>query len=141
IASFLGCLGEIALIWTLADTTMGMMALVNLVALVPLTAVACRLLGDYNEQRRQGIEPVFTRDRLPDLQGVECWGPEAPRAESATAERGSSCACPNWAFTRRTRPGTRSCARLDLSGHLRHEHEKPSTTVIFGPSCSFGHGE
>ena len=90
VASFLGCLGEIALIWTLADTTMGMMALVNLVALVPLTAVACRLLGDYNEQRRQGIEPVFTRDRLPDLQGVECWGPEAPRTESATADQGSS---------------------------------------------------
>jgi len=75
-ATFLGALGSIDLIWTLADTTMGLMALVNLVALAPLTAVACRLLKDYRDQRRQGIEPVFTRDRMPDLRGVECWGPE-----------------------------------------------------------------
>ncbi|MEU0236397.1 alanine/glycine:cation symporter family protein [Nocardiopsis sp. NPDC006198] len=75
-ATFLGALGSIDLIWTLADTTMGLMALVNLLALVPLTAVAARLLKDYVGQRREGIDPVFTRDRMPDLRGVECWGPE-----------------------------------------------------------------
>lgn len=90
VASFLGCLGEIALIWTLADTTMGMMALVNLVAITPLTVVACRLLNDYNEQRRQGIEPVFTRDRLPDLRGVECWDPEGTHTENTPAEHSST---------------------------------------------------
>lgn len=83
VATFLGSLGEISLIWTLADTTMGLMAMVNLIAIAPLTVIACRLLKDYNDQRRQGLDPVFTRDRLPDVRGVECWEPKAPdqRAE------------------------------------------------------------
>ncbi|WP_017614033.1 alanine/glycine:cation symporter family protein [Nocardiopsis salina] len=78
VATFLGSLGEIALIWSLADTTMGMMAAVNLIAIAPLTVIACRLLKDYNEQRRLGLDPVFTRDRLPDIRGVECWEPKEP---------------------------------------------------------------
>ena len=88
VATFLGSLGEIALIWSLADTTMGMMAAVNLIAIAPLTVIACRLLKDYNEQRRLGLDPVFTRDRLPDISGVECWEPrETSRDET---ERSSS---------------------------------------------------
>ncbi|MFD6950359.1 sodium:alanine symporter [Nocardiopsis sp. TSRI0078] len=76
IASFLGALGSIDLVWTLADTTMGMMALVNLIAITPLAATAARLLKDYTDQRRQGIDPVFTRDRLTGVRGsVECWEP------------------------------------------------------------------
>lgn len=78
VATFLGSLGEISLIWTLADTTMGLMAMVNLIAIAPLTVIACRLLKDYNDQRRQGLDPVFTRDRLPDVHGIECWEPKAP---------------------------------------------------------------
>ncbi len=74
-ATFLGALGSIDLIWTLADTTMGLMALINLIAITPLTVIACRLLKDYTDQRRQGLDPVFTRDRMPDLRGVECWEP------------------------------------------------------------------
>ncbi len=83
VASFLGSLGSIDLVWTLADTTMGMMALINLVAITPLAAIAARVLKDYNDQRRQGIDPVFTRDRLPGLRGVECW---EPREREAAAE-------------------------------------------------------
>jgi AGCS family alanine or glycine:cation symporter len=84
-ATFLGALGSIDLVWTLADTTMGLMALVNLVAITPLAVLAFRLLKDYNEQRRQGIDPVFTRDRMPDLRGVECW---EPRDEAESKEKG-----------------------------------------------------
>ncbi len=87
-ASFLGALGSIDLVWTLADTTMGMMALVNLVAITPLATVAARLLKDYTDQRRQGLDPVFTRDRLPGLRGVECWEPG--RTEPAAKEEVSS---------------------------------------------------
>ncbi|WP_017542756.1 alanine/glycine:cation symporter family protein [Nocardiopsis prasina] len=76
VATFLGSLGSIDLIWTLADTTMGMMALVNLIAITPLTVIACRLLKDYTDQRKQGLDPVFTRDRMPDVRGVECWEPQ-----------------------------------------------------------------
>ncbi|WP_026123031.1 alanine/glycine:cation symporter family protein [Nocardiopsis halotolerans] len=89
VASFLGALGSIDLVWTLADTTMGTMAVVNLLAIAPLTAIAARVLKDYNDQQRQGIDPVFTRDRLPGLRGVECWDPEESESVT-TADRSSS---------------------------------------------------
>ncbi|MDR7299875.1 alanine/glycine:cation symporter family protein [Haloactinomyces albus] len=75
VMTFLGAIGSVELVWNLADTTMGIMALVNLLALAPLGVVALRLLSDYTEQLRQGRDPVFTRDRLPDVTGVECWVP------------------------------------------------------------------
>jgi AGCS family alanine or glycine:cation symporter len=76
LVTFLGAIGSSSLIWNLADTTMGLMALINLAALALLAPTACRLLTDFVEQRRRGVDPVFTRDRMPDLTGVECWGQE-----------------------------------------------------------------
>ncbi|MBB6435635.1 alanine/glycine:cation symporter family protein [Streptomyces candidus] len=70
---FLGALGSVSIVWNLADVFMGFMALVNMAAIIPLSAIAFRLLEDYREQRRMGIDPVFTRDRMPDLREVECW--------------------------------------------------------------------
>ncbi|MFJ2739284.1 alanine/glycine:cation symporter family protein [Streptomyces sp. NPDC087440] len=70
---FLGALGSVSVVWNLADVFMGFMALVNLVAIIPLSRVAFRLLEDYREQRRMGLDPLFVRDRMPDLGGVECW--------------------------------------------------------------------
>lgn len=77
---FLGALGSVSVVWNLADVFMGFMALVNLVAIVPLSVIAFRLLDDYVAQRRAGLDPVFTRDRMPDLTGVECWEPQ-PRQQ------------------------------------------------------------
>ncbi|TDQ53060.1 alanine/glycine:cation symporter family protein [Actinorugispora endophytica] len=84
---FLGAVASLSLVWTLADVTMGVMVVVNLVAIIPMGALAVRLLKDYTDQRRQGLNPVFTRDRLPDVEGVQCWEPqhEESRAESAPA--------------------------------------------------------
>lgn len=56
---------------------MGLMALINLVAVVLLSPVAMRLLNDYARQRRVGRDPVFTRDLLPDVEGIACWEDEA----------------------------------------------------------------
>ncbi|MEU3901830.1 alanine/glycine:cation symporter family protein [Streptomyces sp. NPDC045251] len=71
----LGAIGSVPLVWSLADVTMGAMVLVNLIAIVPLGAVAFRLLDDYMAQRGQGLDPVFRKDQVPGLRGeVECWG-------------------------------------------------------------------
>ncbi|MFH8241318.1 alanine/glycine:cation symporter family protein [Streptomyces sp. NPDC018321] len=71
----LGAIGSVPLVWSLADVTMGAMVLVNLIAIVPLGAVAFRLLDDYMAQRSQGLDPVFQKDQVPGLRGeVECWG-------------------------------------------------------------------
>ncbi|KIH99709.1 sodium:alanine symporter [Streptomonospora alba] len=76
IATFLGSIGTVQIVWSLADTAMGFMALVNLVALAPLAGAVGLVLKDYVAQRKQGLDPVFTRDRLPQLRGVQCWDPE-----------------------------------------------------------------
>ncbi|RLV04493.1 sodium:alanine symporter family protein [Streptomyces griseocarneus] len=76
---FLGALGSVSVVWNLADVFMGFMALVNLAAIIPLSVIAFRLLDDYVAQRRAGLDPVFTRDRMPDLKGVECWAPATTR--------------------------------------------------------------
>ncbi|MGP3687670.1 alanine/glycine:cation symporter family protein [Streptomyces sp. IBSNAI002] len=74
-AVVLGSLGSVSVVWNLADVFMGFMALVNLLAILPLSAIAFRLLDDYLAQRRAGLDPVFTRDRIPGLRGVQCWDP------------------------------------------------------------------
>ncbi|CAL9361290.1 Amino-acid carrier protein AlsT [Streptomyces sp. enrichment culture] len=82
----LGAIGSVPLVWSLADVTMGAMVLVNLIAIVPLGAVAFRLLDDYVAQRRQGLDPVFRKDQVPGLRGeVECWG--APDEDTAPQSR------------------------------------------------------
>ncbi|MFI7241814.1 alanine/glycine:cation symporter family protein [Streptomyces qinglanensis] len=77
----LGVMGSVSIVWNLADITMGAMALVNLLAILPLSTIAFKLLDDYVAQRREGLNPVFTRDRVPGLKGVECWEPPAAAEE------------------------------------------------------------
>lgn len=89
-AVVLGSLGSVSIVWNLADVFMGLMALINLAAIIPLSAIAFRLLDDYLAQRRAGLEPVFTRDRMPDLKGIQCWDPIRTTVPSAQA-RGNGC--------------------------------------------------
>ncbi|MCX5198703.1 alanine:cation symporter family protein [Streptomyces sp. NBC_00249] len=81
-----GSLGSVSVVWNLADVFMGFMALVNLLAILPLSAIAFRLLDDYLAQRRAGLDPAFTRDRMPDLRGVQCWDPIRTTVPAAAAE-------------------------------------------------------
>jgi alanine or glycine:cation symporter, AGCS family len=68
-----GSVASADLVWNTADGVMGLMALVNLVAIGLLSGLVWKLLADYRAQRRDGIDPVFTRDRLPGVEGIECW--------------------------------------------------------------------
>lgn len=64
------------LVWSFADGVMGLMALTNLIAIALLSSISFRLLKDYTQQRREGRDPVFTRDRMPDLEGIAVWEDE-----------------------------------------------------------------
>ncbi|WP_127472667.1 alanine/glycine:cation symporter family protein [Microbacterium sulfonylureivorans] len=64
------------LVWSFADGVMGLMALTNLIAIALLSGIAFKLLSDYTAQRRSGRDPVFTRDRLPGVRGIELWEDE-----------------------------------------------------------------
>ncbi|WP_110588635.1 alanine/glycine:cation symporter family protein [Microbacterium suaedae] len=63
-------------VWSFADAVMGFMAITNLVALALLSGLVFALLRDYTQQRREGRNPVFTRDRLPGVTGIDCWADE-----------------------------------------------------------------
>ena len=70
-----GALAPLDLAWSLADITMALMTLFNLAAILLLVRQAFLLLADYVAQKRQGIKnPVYTRDRIPELKDkAECW--------------------------------------------------------------------
>lgn len=73
VAVLAGSVAAASLVWTLADAIMGVMAVINLVAVALLSGLVFRLLRDYSNQRRKGLDPVFTRALLPDVRGIECW--------------------------------------------------------------------
>lgn len=75
---FAGAVGTVPLVWNLADTFAATMVVLNLIAIIPLSRVAVRLLRNYMEQRREGKDPVFHRSMMPDIPNVECWGPADP---------------------------------------------------------------
>lgn len=70
-----GSLASLNLVWSLADVTMALMSICNLIAIVLLGKYAFRLLDDYLEQKRKGIKsPVFHKERMKDIeQDLECW--------------------------------------------------------------------
>jgi alanine or glycine:cation symporter, AGCS family len=68
-----GAVAELSIVWSLADLTMGIMALINIVAIFFLAKIAIVALKDYIEQRKQGKDPVFYADSIPGLNGIEGW--------------------------------------------------------------------
>ncbi|MDH3400816.1 MAG: alanine:cation symporter family protein [Chromatiales bacterium] len=65
---FWGSVQDLGTVFAFADLTMGLLALVNLVAITLLWPVARRLLKDYDSKRREvGGEPVLNPDDFNDL--------------------------------------------------------------------------
>lgn len=63
-----GATGSLPLVWVMADTSAGLMALINLVAIVLLSKHAYAAWRDYLEQKERGIKvPIFTRETIPGL--------------------------------------------------------------------------
>jgi AGCS family alanine or glycine:cation symporter len=72
-AVFGGAVVALGAVWTAANIAMAIMAFINLVAVLLLSPVVLRVLRDYMEQRWAGKEPLFHRDRMSDLQGIDAW--------------------------------------------------------------------
>ncbi len=56
---YFGSVQSVPLVWNMADASMGIMALINLVAIVILSPTAFILLRDFEEQIKQGKKPEF----------------------------------------------------------------------------------
>ncbi|MER2256009.1 MAG: alanine/glycine:cation symporter family protein [Priestia megaterium] len=72
-----GSIAQLQLVWNLADLFMGMMVVVNLIAIFLLSKVAFSALHDYTQQKKEGKNPVFYRDALENNQNIECWERES----------------------------------------------------------------
>jgi len=70
-----GSVATLDLVWSLADITMALMAVCNLIAIIFLGKYAIRLLLDYRAQKKAGIQsPVFRKETMPDIEkDLECW--------------------------------------------------------------------
>ncbi|MBQ8148048.1 MAG: alanine:cation symporter family protein [Lachnospiraceae bacterium] len=64
VAIFLGAQADFSLVWNLADITMGFMAIVNIIAIFLLGKIALKVLKNYEEQKKQGKNPVFYEDEV-----------------------------------------------------------------------------
>ncbi|MNF71371.1 Amino-acid carrier protein AlsT [compost metagenome] len=62
-----GSVGELPTVWALADVSMGLMAIVNLIAILLLSGVAIKLAKDYNDQLKVGRVPTFDANKYPEL--------------------------------------------------------------------------
>ncbi|MBQ9063107.1 MAG: alanine:cation symporter family protein [Eubacterium sp.] len=56
---FFGAQNNIDVAWSLADITMGLEAIVNIIAIVLLSGIAVKALKDYEKQKAAGRNPVF----------------------------------------------------------------------------------
>ena len=70
-----GALASLDLAWSLADVTMGLMTICNLIAISLLRRQAFLLLQDYVAQKKAGIKsPVFDKNKIPELKDkAQCW--------------------------------------------------------------------
>ena len=69
-----GSVAKVQLVWDLADLFMGLMAVINLIAIALLGKYAFIALKDYTNQKKAGIkEPVFDASNIKGLENVEHW--------------------------------------------------------------------
>jgi AGCS family alanine or glycine:cation symporter len=71
-----GSMASLQIVWNLADIFMGLMALLNMVALIMLRGVAFKVFDDYIKQLKDGKNPIFHKNIMPELKDVECWDDE-----------------------------------------------------------------
>lgn len=71
-ATFYGSIKTAASAWMLGDIGVGIMAWLNIVAIILLRKPALRALKDYQAQRKAGLDPVFDPKKL-GINNAELW--------------------------------------------------------------------
>ncbi|CAH0526813.1 alanine/glycine:cation symporter family protein [Vibrio hippocampi] len=62
-----GSMATLPTVWALADVSMGLMAIVNLIAIILLSGIVVKLAKDYNNQLKAGKVPTFDANDYPEL--------------------------------------------------------------------------
>ncbi len=72
LAVFFGAIREADLAWALGDVGLGLMVWLNLIAILILAKPALKTLKDYEEQKKQGLDPVFNPEKL-GIKNADYW--------------------------------------------------------------------
>ena len=75
IAVFLGCIRTARIAWDLGDLGVGIMAWLNVIAIVILQKPALKALKDYERQKKEGKDPVFDPVKL-GIKDADFWEKE-----------------------------------------------------------------
>lgn len=74
---FLGSIGDFSIVWNTGDVFMGIMAVINLIALMIIGKLAVATYYDYMGQLKQGKDPVFEPEKIdvlkPYLSDITAW--------------------------------------------------------------------
>lgn len=62
-----GAMAELPVVWVMADTSMGLMAIVNMIAILLLSGTVVTLAKDYNQQLKRGQIPSFNSHNHPEM--------------------------------------------------------------------------
>ena len=63
-----GAMASLPFVWNLADLSMGLMAITNLIAILLLFPLVLKLARDYNAQLKAGKLPTFDAAQYPEVQ-------------------------------------------------------------------------
>lgn len=72
VSTFYGTIRTSSMAWNLADIGVGMMAWLNIIAIILLTKPVLATLKDYEQQKKMGLDPVFIPERC-GIKGAEAW--------------------------------------------------------------------
>ncbi|MGD6776888.1 MULTISPECIES: alanine/glycine:cation symporter family protein [Bacillaceae] len=75
VATYFGVVRTTQVAWDLGDVGLGIMVWLNLIALLLLAKPALAVLKDYDEQRKQGLDPTFNPEKL-GIKNAEFWTEE-----------------------------------------------------------------
>ena len=79
-AAFIGCVRTATLAWDLGYMGVGIMAWLNVIAIVLLQKPALIAFRDYEKQKKAGKDPVFDPVAL-NIKHAEFWEHEYPQVE------------------------------------------------------------
>ncbi|KKX54986.1 alanine/glycine:cation symporter family protein [Brevibacillus borstelensis] len=86
---FYGSVKSASLAWTLGDIGVGSMAWLNVIAILLLTKPALKVLKDYEDQKKQGKDPVFDPVKL-GIKDADFWEKEYKYHDASEPKRKSS---------------------------------------------------
>jgi len=72
VMTFVGSINTAGTAWALGDVGVGLMAWLNIIAIILLTKTGVATLKDYEEQKAQGLDPVFDPRKL-GIKNADLW--------------------------------------------------------------------